>query len=129
MRIIRFLIFYVLVSVLGILALIFFGLNHYNVQIDLLEAQYTVSVAWVMAGAALFGFIVSMLLLGPGRLAAGWNSRALDREVRDLEGLLERREELRARLLAQHEALLERHERILLRHQALLDEHSHVIAE
>lgn len=136
MRIIRFLIFYVLVTVMGLMALIFLGLNHFTIRLDLLNAQYSVSVAWVMVGAAAFGFVIALLLLLPGRLATGIHARSLERELRYLERqldereyLLEDREELRARLLAQHEALMERHERMLLRHQALVTDHSHALAE
>lgn len=136
MRIIRFLIFYVLVSIMGLLGLIFLGLNHFTIQLDLLNTKYSVSVAWVMVGAAGFGFVVALLVLLPGRLAVGLHARSLERELRylerkldDSEDLLEDREELRARLLAQHEALMERHERMLLRHQSLMTDHSHTLAE
>jgi hypothetical protein len=143
MRIIRFLIFYVMVSVLGLMVLVFLALNHYTIQIDMVKAQYPVSVAWVMIGAALFGFVIALLLLLPGRLAAGMHIRALARDVRDLERLLadredlleeqedyiEGREELRARLIEQHEELLERHELILARHQDLVGDHDRVTAQ
>jgi len=76
MRIIRFLILYVMVSVLGCMVLIFLALNHYTIQIDLVRAQYPVNVALVMMGAALFGFVIALLLLLPGRLAAGLHVRA-----------------------------------------------------
>ncbi len=143
MRIIRFLILYVMVSVLGCMILLFLALNHYTIQIDLIKAQYPVNVALVMVGAAVFGFAMALLLLLPGRLAAGLHVRALERDVRSLERLLvdredlleeqedyiEDREELRARLIEQHEDLLERHERVLARHQALADDHDRVTAQ
>ncbi len=143
MRIIRFLILYVMVSVLGFMVLIFLALNHYTIQIDLIKAQYPVNVAFVMLGAAVFGFVIALLLLLPGRLAAGLHVRALERDVRSLERLLvdredlleeqedyiEDREELRARLIEQHEDLLARHERVLARHQALADDHDRVTAQ
>jgi outer membrane biosynthesis protein TonB/uncharacterized integral membrane protein len=143
MRIIRFLILYVMVSVLGCMVLIFLALNHYTIQIDLVRAQYPVNVALVMMGAALFGFVIALLLLLPGRLAAGLHVRALERDVRSLERLLvdredlleeqedyiDEREELRARLIEQHEELLERHERVLARHQALADDHDRATAQ
>ena len=94
MRIIRFLILYMMVSVLGLMVLLFLALNHYTIQIDLVRAQYPVSIAWVMMGAALFGFVIALLLLLPGRLAAGLHVRALERDVRSLERLLVDREDL-----------------------------------
>lgn len=143
MRIIRFLILYMMVSVLGLMVLLFLALNHYTIQIDLVRAQYPVSIAWVMMGAALFGFVIALLLLLPGRLAAGLHVRALERDVRSLERLLvdredlleeqedyiDEREELRARLIEQHEELLERHELILARHQELANDHDRVTAQ
>jgi hypothetical protein len=143
MRIIRFLVLYVMVSVLGCMILLFLALNHYTIQIDLIKAQYPVNVALVMLGAAVFGFVMALLLLLPGRLAAGLHARALERDVRSLERLLvdredlleeqedyiEDREELRARLIEQHEDLLARHERVLARHQALADDHDRVTAQ
>jgi hypothetical protein len=143
MRILRFLILYVMVSVLGLLIVLFLALNHYTIQIDLIKAQYPVNVALVMMGAAVFGFVMALLLLLPGRLAAGLHVRALERDVRSLERLLvdredlleeqedyiEDREELRARLIEQHEDLLVRHERVLARHQALADDHDRVTAQ
>ncbi len=143
MRILRFLILYVMVSVLGLLIVLFLALNHYTIQIDLIKAQYPVNVALVMMGAAVFGFVMALLLLLPGRLAAGLHVRALERDVRSLERLLvdredlleeqedyiEDREELRARLIEQHEDLLVRHERALARHQALADDHDRVTAQ
>jgi hypothetical protein len=143
MRIFRFMILYVMVSVLGCMILLFLALNHYTIQIDLIKAQYPVNVALVMLGAAAFGFVMALLLLLPGRLAAGLHVRALERDVRDLERLLvdredlleeqedyiEDREGLRARLIEQHEDLLARHERVLARHQALADDHDRVTAQ
>ena len=136
MRIIRFLIYYAMVTALGVMALLFLALNHFTVQLDLIEAQYSVSVAWVIVGAAAFGFLIAFLLLLPGRIAAALYARALARDVRalnddvrDLEYALDEQEDLRGRLVEQHEVLLERHERILLRHQSLVSDHSQAVAE
>ena len=129
MRIIRFLILYVMVTILGLLALAFLGLNHFTVQLDVIAAQYPVSIAWVMLGAAFFGFVLTLLMLLPGRLAAALNIRALDRETRELERELEKQQMLRAHLLEQHELLLERHERMLVRHQVLVSDHSQIVNE
>jgi uncharacterized integral membrane protein len=143
MHVIRFLIYYVMVSLLGVLLLVFLGLNHFTVELDLLAVHYTVNVAFIMVGAAAFGFIVALVLGVPGRLSSRINTRALQRDVRSLERLLADREDLLedhedvladqedayTHLLQQHEVLMERHERMLLRHQALLADHSLVTAE
>ena len=136
MRIIRFLTVYIMVSVLGLIVAVFLALNHYPVQIDLIKGQYSVNVAWVMLGAAVFGGVITMLALLPGRIATGLYARTLARDVRgldrdvvDLEQELEDYEEQRAHMLEQYEILLERHERMLARHEALLDDHSETVAE
>lgn len=35
---------------------------------------------WTVAGSALLGFILATLLMAPGRIAAGWRGRRLNRE-------------------------------------------------
>ncbi|HEX5441933.1 MAG TPA: lipopolysaccharide assembly protein LapA domain-containing protein [Ktedonobacterales bacterium] len=136
MRIIRFLIYYAMVTALGVMALLFLALNHFTIQLNLIEAQFSVSVALVIVGAAAFGFVIALLALLPGRIAAGLYARSLARDVRalgedvrDLEYALDEEEDLRGRLLEQHEILMERHERILLRHQSLVSDHSQAVAE
>ncbi len=136
MRIIRFFMLYIMVSALGLVVAVFLALNHYTVQIDLIKGQYSVNVAWVMLGAAVFGGVMTMLALLPGRIATGLYARTLARDVRgldrdvvDLEQELDDYEEQRAYMLEQYEILLERHERMLARHEALLDDHSETVAE
>src|SRR5262245_53501874 len=111
MRLLRFLVSYAIVSVLGGVLILFVGLNHYTVQLDIFGPMYSVSLALVMAGAAVFGFAIAMLLVLPGRIASALNARSLDREVRYLEQDLMQLQELRARLLARHDYLVEGHER------------------
>ena len=72
MRIIRFFMLYIMVSALGLVVAVFLALNHYPVQIDLIKGQYSVNVAWVMLGAAVFGGVMTMLALLPGRIATGY---------------------------------------------------------
>ena len=143
MQVMRFLFFYLMVSLLGVLVLVFLGLNHYTIQLDLIRGEYSVNVAVVMVGAAAFGFVLALLALLPGRIATTINTRALKRDVRMLERLLSDREdlladqedlladqeEMYADVLNQHERLLERHERMLARHEALLDDYSVTVAE
>ena len=136
MRIIRFLIFYTMVSVLGLMALLFLALNHYTVRLNLISGEYPVSIALVMVGAAAGGFVIALLVLLPGRIAAGLHARAVGRDVRELdhqlwelEHLLDEREEWYARLLDQHDMLLERHERMVVRHETLVDDYSQIMSE
>lgn len=129
MHVIRFLISYVMVTILGVIMLLFLALNHPTVKLDLLDAQYYVSLPWIMGGAAVFGFLVALLMLLPGRIAAMMNTWALERELRDVEHQYEEMQVLRARLLADHEALVERHERMLIRFQHLVTDHREAVAE
>ena len=136
MRIIRFFMLYIMVSALGLIVVVFLALNHYPVQIDLIKGQYSVNMAWVIVGSAVFGGVMTMLALLPGRIATGLYARTLardvrglDRDIADLEQELEDYEEQRAHMLEQYEILLERHERMLARHEALLDDHSETVAE
>ncbi|HEU5437771.1 MAG TPA: LapA family protein [Ktedonobacterales bacterium] len=126
---IRFLISYVMVTILGVIMLFFLALNHPKVQIDLLDAQYSVSLPWIMGVAAVFGFLIALLMLLPGRIAAMVNTWALERELREVEQQYEELQMLRARLLADHEALVERHERMLIRFQHLVSDHREVVAD
>jgi uncharacterized integral membrane protein len=129
MRLLRFLVSYAVVTVLGVILFLFVALNHYTVQLDVFGPEYSVSLALVMAGAVAFGFVIAMLLVLPGRIAAALNAHSLEREVRYLEQDLVELQELRARLLARHDYLVEGHERILLRYHSLLNDHSRVVSE
>lgn len=129
MHVIRFIISYVMVTILGVIMLFFLALNHPKVQIDLLDAQYSVSLPWIMGVAAVFGFLVALLMLLPGRIAAMVNTWSLERDLREVEQQYEELQMLRARLLADHEALVERHERMLIRFQHLVTDHREVVAE
>ncbi len=129
MRLLRFLVSYAIVTVLGVILLLFVALNHYTVSLDVFGPEYSVSVALVMGGAVAFGFVIALLLVLPGRIASAINSRRLEREVHYLEQDLIQLQELRARLLARHDYLVEGHERVLLRYHSLLNDHSRVVAE
>jgi len=85
MRLLRFLVSYAIVTVLGVILLLFVALNHYSVSLDVFGPEYTVNVALVMAGAVAFGFVIALLLVLPGRIASAINGRRLEREVHYLE--------------------------------------------
>lgn len=129
MRLLRFLITYVMVSVLGLILFLFLALNHDAVQLDFFGLQVTASLVWVMLGAAALGLVVMFLLLVPGRIVSALGARTLHREVRHLDRELADREELYANLLDQQGDLMEGYERMLLRYQRLVEEHSRAVAE
>ncbi|HEV2460784.1 MAG TPA: LapA family protein [Ktedonobacterales bacterium] len=116
MHLIRFLISYVTVTILGLMMLLFLALNRQTVQLDLIDGQRAVSLAWVMAGAAVVGFVIALLILLPGRAASALINRRLKRDLRELEQQFEQLDEMRERLLAQQGSLLERHEQLVLRY-------------
>src|SRR5260370_28860482 len=109
MHLSRFLISYVMVTILGLMMLLFLALNHHTVQLDLIDGEHTVSLAWVMVGAAAVGFVIPLLLLVPGRIAAAVNSWRLERDLQEVEEQCMRLEEVRTRLLAKHESLVDRY--------------------
>ncbi len=129
MHLLRFIISYVMVTTLGLVLLAFLALNHQAVELDLLAGQYSVSLAWVMAGAALFGFVITLLLLLPGRIATAVNAWRVERDLQEMEQQYGQLQAWRARALTQHEFLLERHERMLLRYQHLVTDHRETVAE
>jgi hypothetical protein len=117
MHLIRFLISYVIVTILGLIMLLFLALNHHMVELDLIDGQHTVSLAWIMVGAAAVGFVIPLLLLVPGRIAAAVNAWRLERDLQEVEEQFVRLQEVRVRLLAKHESLVDRYERLLLHYQ------------
>jgi uncharacterized integral membrane protein len=119
MHFIRFLISYVTVTILGLMMLLFLALNRQTVQLHLIDGQRAVSLAWVMAGAAVVGFVIALLILLPGRAASALINRRLKRDLRELEQQFEQLDEARERLLTQQGSLLERHEQMVLRYQHL----------
>jgi hypothetical protein len=129
MRLIRFLLSYVIVTIAGIVMAIFLALNHYKVSLDVFGPEYSISLAWVMGGAALLGFVVALLLLLPGHIATSVNAWTLNREVGYLEEQLAQSQDAHDRLLAKHEHFLDGHQRILARHERLVADHSRVAAE
>jgi uncharacterized integral membrane protein len=129
MRLIRFLLSYVTVTVAGIVLVAFLALNHTKVQLDVFGPEYSVSLAIVIGGALLLGFVLALLLLLPGHIATTVHAWSLNREVRLLEDEVEDGDERYARWLSQHEHLLQGHERMLHRHQVLVAEYSRMAAE
>src|SRR5262249_51460889 len=123
MRLLRFLVTYAVVSVLGVIVFMFLALNHYSVSLDVFGPEYSINIVLVIIGAAAIGFVVAAFLILPSRIASGFNVRRLERESANLEQDLVELQELRARLLARHDYMVEGHERILLRYHSLLNDH------
>src|SRR5690348_10796412 len=129
MRLVRFLFLYILASAFGIALFLLLVQNVQKTRLVFYGREYSISLAWVLIGAAVFGGLLMLIVLLPGRLAANVNNWRLEREIRQVEQELVRLQERRERLLDQHAHMLEAHDHMLLQHQRLIAEHSRVVAE
>jgi uncharacterized integral membrane protein len=129
MRLVRFLFLYILASAFGIALFLLLVQNVQKTRLVFYGREYSISLAWVLIGAAVFGGLLMLILLLPGRLAANVNNWRLEREIRQVEQELARLQERRERLLDQHAHMLEAHDHMLIQHQRLVAEHSRVVAE
>ena len=129
MRLVRFLFLYIAASAFGVALFLLLVQNAQKTRLVFYGREYSISLAWVLIGAAAFGGLLVLILLLPGRLAANVNNWRLEREIRQVEQELVRLQERRERLLDQHAHMLEAHDHMLLQHQRLIAEHSRVVAE
>jgi hypothetical protein len=129
MWLLRYLVFYMVLSVFGLTLILFLGQNVHTERIVFFGLEYTTNMVWVLVGAAAFGALIVLALLLPGRLAVTLHAWSVEREVRHAEQDMEHLQERRERLLARHEDLLEAYERLLQGHQRLVAEHSRTVAE
>jgi uncharacterized integral membrane protein len=109
MRIARFLIAYGVVSILGVLVIVFLVQNTQAEQLTFFGQEITFSQAWIMLAATASGFLFALLLLLPGRIAATLHNWTLRREARRLDEELAFQSEQRDELLVHHEQLLRGH--------------------
>src|SRR5262249_52345834 len=123
-------------STFGIVVSLFIAQNTHEEQLAFFGQEVTTNFAWVILGAASCGFIVALVLLMPGRIAASFHIWSLHREARDFEEHLALqgeelavREERREQLLDRHEGLLEGQERLLGAYQRVMDELDQVMGE
>jgi hypothetical protein len=129
MRLMRFLLSYIMLSVFGLMLSMFLAQNEHTEHLAYFGLNIPTNIVWVILGAAGFGFVMALLLVLPGRVVVAWHNRTLDREAGYLERQLALLHEEREHILTRHEQVLEGHERMLLRYERLLAEHSRIIAE
>jgi uncharacterized integral membrane protein len=113
LRIARFLIAYGVVSILGVLVIVFLAQNTQAEQLTFFGQEVSLGQAWIMLAATACGFLFAILLLLPGRIAATLHILTLRREARELDEELAFQSEQRDDLLAHHERLLSGHEWLL----------------
>jgi len=113
LRIARFLIAYGVVSILGVLVIVFLAQNTQAEHLTFFGQEISLSEAWIMLAATVSGFLFALLLLLPGRIAATLHNWTLRQEAQNLDEELAFQSEQRDELLAHHEQLLRGHEWLL----------------
>ena len=129
MWVLRYLFFYVVLSVFGLTLFLFLGQNVHTERLVFFGLEYTTNMVWVLLGAVAFGVLIVLALLLPGRFASMLHAWGLEREVQHMEQDLEKLQELHEHLLNRHEHLLEAHERLLQGYHRLVARHSQTVAE
>jgi uncharacterized integral membrane protein len=129
MRIARFLIAYGVVSVLGVLVIVFVAQNTQAERLTFFGRDISTSLAWIMLAATASGFVFALLLLLPGRIAATLHIWTLRREARELDEELAYQSEQRDDLLTHQARLLSGHEWLLNAYQRTRGELEHSIKD
>jgi uncharacterized integral membrane protein len=86
-------------------------------------------VWWIVLGAAIVGFLVAALFLLPGRVAAGWRSQGLSRQMERMDQELATVRQEHARVDAEHNQLQQQYQQLQVRHDQLADERGSLVAE
>jgi hypothetical protein len=129
MRLLRFGVSYVLVNIFALLVIALLAQNARPEHLTYFGITRSVNLALILAGSATFGFLLSLLLLMPGRIALSFHAWGLDREASLLEQQVAQLRDEREELLCRHDDLVEGHERMLRRYHQLLVEHREVAAD
>jgi hypothetical protein len=129
MGVARFLIAYGVVSVVGVLVIVFLAQNTQVERLTFFGRDISTSQAWIMLAATALGFLFALLLLLPGRIAATLHNWTLRREARELDEELAYQSEQRDDLLAHQARLLSGHEWLLNAYQRTRGELEHSIGE
>src|SRR5260370_38524095 len=75
MRLVRFLFLYILASAFGIALFLLLVQNVQKTRLVFYGREYSISLAWILIGAAVFGGLIMLIPLFPGRLAAHLKKR------------------------------------------------------
>jgi uncharacterized integral membrane protein len=129
MQIARFLVAYGMVSVLGVFVSLFLAQNTQAERLTFFGQEVSTSLAWIIVGATVAGFLFALLLLLPGRVAATFHIWTLRKEARELDEELVWQSEQRDQLLAHHEHLLDGHEWLLTVYRRTCGELDHIVQE
>jgi hypothetical protein len=129
MRMLRFLLTYVLLNIFALLAATFLAQNYHSEHLTFFGVTITINFVFVLIAAVIFGFLAALLLILPGRIAAHLHSWTLDHEAEELEQQVDLLQEQREEMLSQLSAMMTTQEQVLSRYQRLLAEHNQVVAE
>lgn len=129
MQAVRFLLAYGVFSAFGILVSLFLVQNTQAERIAFFGQEVPTNLAWIILGASAFGFLLALLLLMPGRIAASLHIWTLRREAKELDEELAWQDERREDLLAHHERLLSGHEWLLDAYRRVIGERDQVVRE
>ncbi|MBF6589540.1 MAG: DUF1049 domain-containing protein [Ktedonobacterales bacterium] len=106
-----------LIGILTAAAIAAFGLlvmqNAQSAHLNFLGTSLDGASGWMVAGAAVVGFLLAFLLLIPGRLASAIRGWSLSRQSETLERKLATLREQYAQLQGSHERLLAEHQRVV----------------
>src|SRR5579885_1191955 len=129
MRLARFILSYILLSIFALLVSIFLAQNIRLEHLAFFGLDFTFNFVWLLLGAAAFGFLLTLFLFLPSRIALSLHSRRLEREAEQLAQHVAWLQEQREDLLARHEDLLTDHQHLLHQHRRLLADYGAAVAE
>lgn len=105
----------ILSAIIIVVLAIFAVQNLQGITAHFVGATFTPSVWWVSIGSAALGFLLALLILAPGRIAAGWRTRSLGREQL-------RREQEMSVLRQEHDSLRAQHAHLQAEREGLQTE-------
>lgn len=119
-----------LVAAVLVLALAVFALQNIGaVPVQFLGYRATGNVWWVVLAAAALGFVVAMLLMAPGRVAASWRIQGLWRQLQRQDQELATVRQQGADAEAEHNQLQQQYQQLQTQHNQLASEHQDMAAE
>lgn len=129
MRLARFVLSYILLSIFALLVSIFLAQNIRLEHLAFFGLDFTFNFVWMLLGAAVFGFLLTLFLFLPSRIALTLNSHRLEREAEQLAQHVAWLQEQREDLLTRHEDLLTDHQHLLHQHRRLVADYGAAVAE
>jgi uncharacterized integral membrane protein len=102
MRLVRNTFVAICVAVILVVLAIFAVQNIRSTPVRFIGYSFPLDIWWISTGSALLGFLLAILLIGPGRIAAAWRTRRLTRERAERDRQLVTLQQEHETLRAQH---------------------------